>query len=103
MAFQPPLCSDGRTESLDPQSDSGPGGTTFACHFTEPNPVLLLDEAVAHLDARRRAALFDELEALSLQAFLTGVDEALFETLKGRALGVRGGTLPRASPFWNTE
>jgi DNA replication and repair protein RecF len=54
-----------------------------------PNPILLLDEVAAHLDQARRAALFDELEALCLQAFLTGVDEALFEALKGRAIGVR--------------
>jgi len=53
-----------------------------------PNPVLLLDEVAAHLDRVRRATLFDEIEALSLQAFLTGTDEMLFETLKGRALGV---------------
>ncbi len=60
-----------------------------------PNPILLLDEVAAHLDAVRRAALFDEIEALSLQAFLTGTDETLFETLKGRALGVlvEGGAL----------
>ena len=37
----------------------------------------------------RRAALAEEIEALGLQAFLTGTDEALFEPLKGRALGVR--------------
>ena len=54
-----------------------------------PNPILLLDEVAAHLDAVRRAGLFDEIEALGLQAFLTGVDEELFEHLKGRALGVR--------------
>jgi DNA replication and repair protein RecF len=55
---------------------------------SEPKPILLLDEVAAHLDPRRRAALFDEIEALSLQAFLTGTEEALFETLKGRAMGV---------------
>jgi DNA replication and repair protein RecF len=53
-----------------------------------PNPILLLDEVAAHLDRRRRAALFDEIEALQLQAFLTGTDEHLFEDLKGRAQGV---------------
>ena len=53
-----------------------------------PNPILLLDEVAAHLDASRRAGLFDELDALGLQAFLTGVDETLFSGLKGRALGV---------------
>jgi DNA replication and repair protein RecF len=48
-----------------------------------------LDEVAAHLDQTRRDALFDEIEALSLQVFLTGADETLFETLKGRAVGVR--------------
>lgn len=54
-----------------------------------PNPILLLDEVAAHLDRRRRRALFDEIEALGLQAFLTGTDEHLFEDLRGRAQGVR--------------
>jgi DNA replication and repair protein RecF len=54
-----------------------------------PNPILLLDEVAAHLDLARRAALAEEIEALGLQAFLTGTDEALFEPLKGKALGVR--------------
>ncbi|HZZ89087.1 MAG TPA: DNA replication/repair protein RecF [Caulobacteraceae bacterium] len=56
---------------------------------SQPNPILLLDEVAAHLDQLRRAALIDEIEALGLQAFLTGTDEALFEHFKGRALGVR--------------
>lgn len=55
----------------------------------QPSPILLLDEVAAHLDRRRRAALFDEIEALKLQAFLTGTDEHLFEDLAGRAQGVR--------------
>jgi DNA replication and repair protein RecF len=54
-----------------------------------PKPLLLLDEVAAHLDARRRGALFDEIEALRLQAFLTGTDDHLFETLAGRAQGFR--------------
>jgi DNA replication and repair protein RecF len=49
-----------------------------------PNPILLLDEVAAHLDPNRRAALFDEITALGLQAFLTGADESLFEELQGR-------------------
>ncbi|MDP3655690.1 MAG: DNA replication/repair protein RecF [Brevundimonas sp.] len=52
-------------------------------------PVLLLDEAPAHLDTARRAALFDEIEALGLQAFLTGTEAELFEPLRGRAQFVR--------------
>ena len=54
-----------------------------------PNPILLLDEVAAHLDMHRRAALAEEIQALGLQAFLTGTDEQLFEPLKGQALGVR--------------
>lgn len=55
----------------------------------QPAPILLLDEVAAHLDRTRRTALFDELEALGLQAFLTGTDEHLFEGLEGRAQGFR--------------
>jgi DNA replication and repair protein RecF len=50
-----------------------------------PNPVILLDEVAAHLDAGRRTALFEEILALRLQAFLTGTDRSLFEGLSGRA------------------
>ena len=58
-------------------------------------PVLLLDEAPAHLDEARRAALFDEIEALQLQAFMTGTERSLFAALEGRAqfVSVEGGAL----------
>jgi len=58
-------------------------------------PVLLLDEAPAHLDEARRAALFDEIEALRLQAFMTGTERPLFAALEGRAqfVAVEGGGL----------
>ena len=52
-------------------------------------PVLLLDEAPAHLDTARRAALFDEIEALELQTFMTGTEADLFSPLRGRAQFVR--------------
>ena len=54
-------------------------------------PILLLDEVVAHLDAIRRTALFEEILALDLQAWLTGTEAALFAELGGRAqfFGVR--------------
>jgi DNA replication and repair protein RecF len=48
-----------------------------------PSPILLLDEVAAHLDAQRRAALYAEIGALGLQAFLTGTDQALFEAFDG--------------------
>jgi DNA replication and repair protein RecF len=48
-------------------------------------PLVLLDEVAAHLDAERRAALFDELVALGAQPWLTGTDPELFAGLKDRA------------------
>lgn len=47
--------------------------------------LILIDEAAAHLDAVRRAALFDELLANEGQAWLTGTDQNLFEAFGGRA------------------
>jgi len=48
-------------------------------------PLVLLDEVAAHLDAERRAALFDALVRLGAQAWLTGTDAALFAGLRGLA------------------
>lgn len=47
--------------------------------------LLLIDEAAAHLDSIRRAALFEELLANPGQAWLTGTDENLFEAFGARA------------------
>ncbi len=49
------------------------------------SPVLLMDEIAAHLDAGRRAALFEIIEAMNCQAFLTGTDVSPFSALKDRA------------------
>nr|WP_244563619.1 DNA replication/repair protein RecF [Ensifer aridi] len=56
-------------------------------------PVLLLDEIAAHLDQGRRAALFDLVDALGGQAFMTGTDRATFDALgeRGRYLTVANG------------
>jgi DNA replication and repair protein RecF len=48
-------------------------------------PILLLDEITAHLDADRRAALFDEILHLGAQAWMTGTDKNAFQALAGRA------------------
>jgi DNA replication and repair protein RecF len=60
-------------------------------------PLLLLDEVVAHLDPDRRAALFDELERLRVQVWMTGADPAAFAAIAGRAdiFGVEGGRIKR--------
>jgi DNA replication and repair protein RecF len=48
-------------------------------------PILLLDEIAAHLDARRRDALFVFLASLGIQAWLSGTDAHAFHALAGRA------------------
>lgn len=48
-------------------------------------PILLLDEVAAHLDADRRAALYDEICGLKAQAWMTGTGPELFDTLGVRA------------------
>ncbi len=48
---------------------------------THHRPVLLLDEVAAHLDAHRRAALFEQLLDSGAQVWLTGTDTALFDAL----------------------
>jgi len=47
--------------------------------------ILLLDEIAAHLDADRRACLFDILEGLAFPVFMTGTDRSLFAAWGGRA------------------
>lgn len=48
-------------------------------------PILLLDEIAAHLDAGRRAALFDVIDTIGCQAWMTGTDANLFEAMGERA------------------
>jgi DNA replication and repair protein RecF len=60
-------------------------------------PLLLLDEVVAHLDPRRRAALFDELSKLGAQVWMTGADPAAFADVgpAGEIFGVDSGEITR--------
>lgn len=52
-------------------------------------PLLLLDEVVAHLDEERRQSLFQKLQDLKIQAWLTGTDRHLFEGLAETSHSVR--------------
>ncbi|KRD72881.1 DNA replication/repair protein RecF [Ensifer sp. ENS10] len=58
-------------------------------------PIMLLDEIAAHLDVNRRAALFDLVDGLGGQAFMTGTDQAMFDALgdRGRFLTVSHGSV----------
>jgi DNA replication and repair protein RecF len=48
-------------------------------------PVMLLDDVAAFLDAERRVALFSVLERLGAQVFMTGVDASAFAVIEDRA------------------
>lgn len=48
-------------------------------------PLMLFDEVAAHLDASRRAALYDEICATGAQAWLTGTGPELFQEFGDRA------------------
>lgn len=63
-------------------------------------PILLLDEVAAHLDASRRAALFDLIDTIGCQAWMTGTDAHLFDVLGERAshFTVSGGTVAKSDP-----
>jgi DNA replication and repair protein RecF len=49
-------------------------------------PLVLLDEIAAHFDPLRRNALFDVLETLGGQIWMTGADRATFAAIEARAL-----------------
>jgi len=57
----------------------------LVAEMTGTAPVILLDEVVAHLDPGRRAALYDALERLGAQIWMTGADPAAFADIAGRA------------------
>ncbi|MDP2733313.1 MAG: DNA replication and repair protein RecF, partial [Hoeflea sp.] len=65
-------------------------------------PILLLDEIAAHLDEGRRRALFDLIEALECQAFMSGTDAQMFSSLgaRGQILTVADG---RIRPYEETD
>lgn len=63
-------------------------------------PLVLFDEATAHLDANRREALMNEISALKTQIWLTGTDARPFEGLKETAHFIAVDELLRNAPDW---
>jgi DNA replication and repair protein RecF len=61
-------------------------------------PLLLLDEIAAHLDATRRAALFEEVAALGAQAWMTGTDLSLFRGARAQIFEVQDGNFAEVKP-----
>src|SRR5690606_21959904 len=73
--MQAELCSTGEQKAL--LTGLVLSHARLVRELTGTPPILLLDEIAAHLDAGRRAALFDILADLNCQAFMTGTDAAL--------------------------
>jgi DNA replication and repair protein RecF len=69
----------------------------LVAEMTGITPLLLLDEVVAHLDPRRRTALFGELSKLGAQVWMTGADPAAFADVgsPGEIFGVESGEISR--------
>jgi len=69
----------------------------LVAEMTGITPLLLLDEVVAHLDPRRRTALFGELSKLGAQVWMTGADPAAFADVgsPGEMFGVESGEISR--------
>ncbi len=61
-------------------------------------PLFLLDDIAAHLDDTRRAALFEEIRALGVQAWLTGTDTEPFASLLPYA---QHGAVANGSVSWS--
>ena len=57
----------------------------LVAEMTGTAPVILLDEVVAHLDPARRAALYEALDRLGAQIWMTGADPAAFAEIAARA------------------
>jgi DNA replication and repair protein RecF len=70
----------------------------LVAEHTKQPPILLLDEVAAHLDARRRQALFARLQTAGGQVWMTGTERGLFEPIDGPAtwLSVAGGEISEA-------
>ena len=78
------VCSTGEQKSL--LIGTILGHASLIANGRGISPLLLLDEPATHLDTPRRAALFDALQTLHAQVFLTGTDAEIFAPLRGGAM-----------------
>lgn len=76
------LCSTGEQKALLMAIDLA---SARLLSYNGHSVIMLLDEAIAHLDNHRRAAFFDEICALEASVFMTGTEMSYYE-----ALGARG-------------
>ena len=50
------------------------------------SPIILIDEAMAHLDTEHKEFLFGELEGLKSQVWFSGVSKDLFENINDQTV-----------------
>ena len=50
------------------------------------SPIILIDEAMAHLDTEHKEFLFSELESLKSQVWFSGVSKDLFENINNQTI-----------------
>ena len=50
------------------------------------SPIILIDEAMAHLDTKHKEFLFSELESLKSQVWFSGVSKDLFENINNQTV-----------------
>ncbi|NOZ31755.1 MAG: DNA replication/repair protein RecF [Alphaproteobacteria bacterium] len=77
------LCSTGEQKAL--LIGLVLGHAALVSEVSELPPALLLDEIAAHLDPARRAALFDRIDTIGSQCWMTGTDPVFFQALGTRA------------------
>lgn len=65
------------------------------------SPIMLLDDVVAHLDSKRRSALFEAVGLLGGQCWYSGSDEQQFGELRGKAQFIM--VRPRSRPDQTPE
>ena len=82
-ASPPALCSTGEQKAL--LLAIVLAHADLVAERTGRRPILLLDEVAAHLDPRRRAALFERLASGGGQVWMTGTEAALFDGIGAAA------------------
>jgi DNA replication and repair protein RecF len=89
------LCSTGEQKAI--MLSLTMGFVRARAAWGEQSLILLLDEVVAHLDAKRREALYQEIQSLKVQAWMTGTEAQTFQSTHGKMQGfeVKQGVVKR--------
>ena len=94
--IQAALCSTGEQKAL--LTGLVLAHAQLVAEVSGMRPILLLDEIAAHLDENRRSALFDLIDTIGCQTWMTGTDKPMFESLgnRGQFFTVASGSVIKA-------